>query len=513
MLPGAQVKYVRTEAVVAAHLKKTFKIYEVAEQAVISVTRNADISMDEEKFDEDNPDFLNYMAKLLRKREKLAPVRLEVQGKAQRLAKQLAASLRLDMRQVYFSECPLKLNYAYMLEKCPPQMYYAPYAPVYPEYLNREIPIHEQVRQRDVLLFYPYQSMQPFLDLLKQSASDPAVISIKITIYRLARNSAIAKALCEAAENGKEVTVLMELRARFDEQNNIDWSRELEEAGCRIIYGPEGRKCHAKICLITRREKSGISYITQIGTGNYNEKTSTLYTDFCMMTADSGVARDAVAFFENMMIGYLLGDYEALLVAPNAMKNRLIAMIDEEIEKGDQGRIIIKANSVTERELIDKLSEASCAGVKVDLIIRGICCIVPGVPGKTENIAVTSIVGRFLEHSRIYSFGKGAERKLYLSSADIMTRNQLRRVEVACPVQSREIRGMLSEYLDRLLMDNTKAWKLQPDGAYIKSRPGEEDPLTVQGHYLDHPLKLQASAVVKRTFRDRLMEKLHFGKR
>ncbi len=508
MLPGAQIKYVRTEAVVAAHLKKTFKIYDVVEQAVISVTRNADISMDEEKFDEDNPDFLNYMAKLLRKREKLAPVRLELQGKAPRLAKQLAASLKLDMRQVYTCECPLKLNYAYMLDKCPPQMYYPPYSPVYPDYLNRDRPIHEQVRQRDVLLFYPYQSIQPFLDLLKQSASDPAVVSIKITIYRLANNSAIAKALCEAAENGKEVTVLMELRARFDEQNNIEWSRELEEAGCRIIYGPEGRKCHAKICLITRREKSGISYITQIGTGNYNEKTSTLYTDFCMMTADPMIARDAIAFFENMLIGYLMGDYEKLLVAPNAMKDRLIRMIDQETAKGPEGRIIIKANSVTERDLIDKLSQASCAGVKIDLIIRGICCIVPGVPGKTENITVTSIVGRFLEHSRIYSFGKGTEKKIYLSSADIMTRNQIRRVEVACPVQSAEIRQMLSEYLDRVLSDNTKAWKLQSDGTYLECVPGEEDPLTVQGYYLDHPLRLTPSATPKKTFRDRLLNRL-----
>ena len=509
MLPGGQVKYVRTEAVVAAHLKKTFKIYEVAEQAVISVTRNADISMDEEKFDEDNPDFLNYMAKLLRKREKLAPVRLELQGHAPRLAKMLEGSLKLDARQVYSCECPLKLSYAYLLDKCPANMYYPPYAPVYPEYLNRDQPIFEQVRQRDVLLFYPYQSMQPFLDLLKQSASDPSVVSIKITIYRLARNSAIAKALCEAAENGKEVTVMMELRARFDEQNNIEWSREMEEAGCRIIYGPEGMKCHAKICLITRRERSGLSYVTQIGTGNYNEKTSTLYTDFCMMTADAAVAQDAMAFFENMLIGYLFGDYDRMLVAPNAMKDRLMALIDGEIARGEQGRIIIKANSVTERDLIDKLSEASCAGVKIDLIIRGICCILPGVPGKTENITVTSIVGRFLEHSRIYCFGTGGERRLYLSSADIMTRNQTRRVEVACPVSSPELKDMLSAYLERILQDNTKAWRLQSDGNYLRAQPGEAEPLSVQSYYLDHPLQLQASAAVRKTFGQRMRGWIH----
>ncbi len=504
MLPGGQVKFVRTESVVAAHIKKTFKIYAVEEQAVVSVTRNADISMDEEKFDEDNPDFLNYMSKLLRKRDRLAPVRLEVQGKAPRLTRSLCTSLKLEPHQVFTCECPLKLEYAYQLDKCPAMMYNPPYQPVYPDYLDRDQPIYEQVRQRDVLLFYPYQSMQPFIDLLRQSASDPNVISIKITIYRLARNSAIAKALCDAAEKGKEVTVLMELRARFDEQNNIEWARELEQAGCRILYGPDGYKCHAKVCLITRRERSGLSYVTQIGTGNYNEKTSTLYTDFCMMTANPSIARDAVAFFENMLIGYLYGDYEELLVAPNAMKNRLMRLIDEEIARGDRGRIVIKANSITERDLIDKLSEASCAGVKIDLIIRGICCIVPGVPGHTDNISVTSIVGRFLEHSRIYCFGEGDLRRCYLSSADLMTRNQTRRVEVACPVHSPELKEVLSEYLDRLLADNTKAWRLGSDGNYTDVTPGDDPPQNAQAYYMDHPLELAHSIRPRRSLRDRL---------
>ena len=504
MLPGTPLRFVRTESVVAANLKKIFKIYNVEESAVIAVTRNADISFDEEKFDDGHPDFLNYMSKLLRKRERLAPVRLEIEGNAPHLAKMMMGFLKLDARQIYTCASPLKLNYAYMLENCGPELYYRPYAPVWPEYLNRTQPIREQIQQRDILLFYPYQSIQPFLDLLKQSAKDPEVTSIKITIYRLARNSAIAKALCEAAENGKEVTVLMELRARFDEQNNIDWSRELEEAGCRIIYGPENCKCHAKVCLITRREKNGFSYITQIGTGNYNEKTSTLYTDFCMMTADPVVAQDAQALFENMLIGNLFGEYEKLLVAPNSMKNRLIDMIDAEIAKGERGRIIIKANSVTERELMDKLSEASCAGVKVDLIIRGICCIVPGIPGKTENITVTSIVGRFLEHSRIYCFGTGSERKLFLSSADIMTRNQNRRVEVGCPVMSAEIGEMLSGYLDRLITDNLKARRLQPDGDYLHVEAGENAPLSVQNYYMENPVRLKESVIPKRSLMERL---------
>ncbi len=510
MLPGAPMRFVRTESVVEGHLKKIFKIYAVEEEAVVSVTRNADISMDEEKFDEDNPDFLSYMARLLRKRDRLAPVRLELQGNAPRLAKMLAGSLKLDASQVFSCACPLKLNFAYALDKCPPEMYNQPYTPVWPAYLDRGRPMREQIQQRDVMLFYPYQSIQPFLDLMKQSASDPNVVSIKITIYRLARNSAIAKSLCEAAENGKEVTVLMELRARFDEQNNIEWSRELEEAGCRIIYGPEHCKCHAKICLITRREKNGFSYITQIGTGNYNEKTSTLYTDFCMMTADVDIAQDAVTFFQNMLIGSLDGDYEKLLVAPNSLKNRLMIMIDEEIAKGDKGRIIIKANSVTERDLIDKLSEASCAGVKINLIIRGICCLLAGVPGRTENITVTSIVGRFLEHSRIYCFGEDEERRMYMSSADIMTRNQTRRVEIACPVNSPEIKRMLSEYLEMLIADNTKARKLQADGNYLAQEPAGAPPVNVQSYYMEHPVALSATESARRPLAMRFIEKIKF---
>ncbi len=504
-LPGEPFRYVRTEDVLAAHLKKIFKIYEVEESAVISVTRNADISLDEEKFDEENPDFLNYMSKLLRKRDRLAPVRLEVQGTAPRLTKMLTGSLKLEGKQVYSCASPLKLNYAYALDNCAPELYYPPYAPVWPEYLDRSQPMRTQIQQRDVLLFYPYQSMQPFLDLLRESASDPQVLSIKITIYRLAHNSAIAKYLIEAAENGKEVTVMMELRARFDEQNNIDWAREMEEAGCRIIYGPENCKCHAKICLITRKERSGFSYVTQIGTGNYNEKTSTLYTDFCMMTADPAVAQDAVSFFQNILIGSLDGDYDKLFVAPNAMKNRLMDLIDGEIAKGTAGRIIIKCNSVTERDLMDKLAQASCAGVQIDLIVRGICCLIPGITGRTENIRVTSIVGRFLEHSRIYCFGERDAMKCYLSSADLMTRNQTRRVEIAAPVSSPELKGALWDYLNRILADNMKARRLLSDGNYMAIQPeSDAEPVDVQAWYMEHPLELAHTAAVKPSFRDRL---------
>ena len=306
--------------------------------------------------------------------------------------------------------------------------------------------------------------------------------------------------------------MLMELRARFDEQNNIDWTMELEEAGCRIIYGPENLKCHAKLCLITRRERGGLGYIAQIGTGNYNEKTSTLYTDFCMMTADPAITRDAVNFFENMLIGNSAGEYTKLLVAPFAMKNRIMEMIDEQIARGADGRIRIKANSVTDRQLIDKLSEASCAGVRIDLIIRGICCIVPGVPGKTENITVTSVVGRFLEHSRIYAFGEGLEMKLYLSSADFMTRNQDRRVEVGGPVRSPELKQFLEAYLNLLLADNPRAWRQHSDGIYTRLTPGEAEPIDVQAWYMTHPIEFAKSQATRDTLHTRIRRWWSFRK-
>ena len=317
----------------------------------------------------------------------------------------LREMLKLESNQCYTCTCPLKTGYAYLLNDCDRSLYNLPHQPAWPSGLHREVSIWNQIQEKDLLLFYPYHSMEPFLQLLRETAADPQVQSIRITIYRLAKKSAVAKALCQAAENGKDVTVVVELRARFDEKNNIDWAQELEESGCKIIYGPDGFKCHSKLCLITRKESRGLQYITQIGTGNYNEKTASLYTDFSLMTSDPVIAEDAVSFFENMLVGNLRASHEKLLAAPAGMKPGIMKAIDREIEKGSQGRIIIKANAVTERELIDKLMEASCAGVRIDLIIRGICCLIPGIPGKTENIIVTSIVGRFLEHSRIYSRG------------------------------------------------------------------------------------------------------------
>lgn len=485
-LPGRATEFVRTEDIILSHMRKIFKIYKLEEKAVVAVTRNADFSYDE-KFDDDTADYRKSMAKLLKIRDKLSPVRLEMQGNAPALKELLLKMIKLPEAQCYISACPLSLNYAYMLNGCDKSLYYKPHHPAWPDFLDRSIPMWDQIQSRDVLLFYPYHTMEPFISLLRDAAYDPKVQSIKITIYRLAKNSAIAKYLCTAAEHGKDVTVLMELRARFDEKNNIDWAEELEDSGCKIIYGLDGFKCHSKICLITRRSQNGFSYVTQIGTGNYNEKTSALYTDFSLMTRSRDIAEDAISFFENMLIGNVYGTYKNLLVAPHSLKSSILRAIDGEIAKGKSGRIIIKANAITERELIDKLMEASCAGVKTDLIIRGICCLIPGIPGKTENITVTSIVGRFLEHSRIYSFGTNGTRQIYISSADIMTRNQVRRVEIACPVEDPEIRQFLADYLELLLADNTKARRLQADGNYIRVRSENDSPLSAQQYYLDNP--------------------------
>ncbi len=485
-LPGEDTHFIRMENVIAENMSKIFKKSTIIEQAVICVTRNADISFEDEKYDEDHPDFRTQVSKLLKQRDRLNPVRLELNGVAPLLEAELCGRLGLTDAQCYHSRCPLVMGWAYMLNDCGEWLYHVPHIPPQPDYIVGGVPLREQVSQRDILLFYPYHSMSPFLELLRTSADDPAVLSIKITIYRLAKNSAVARFLCMAAENGKDVTVLMELRARFDEQGNIEWAKILEEAGCKVIYGPENFKCHSKICLITRSDKGALSHIVQLGTGNYNEKTSELYTDFSVISADRVLCEDAVNFFQNMLIADLYGNYNKLLVAPVGLKGRIMELIDREIGKGPAGRIIIKANSVTERELIDKLSEASCAGVRVDLIIRGICCIKAGVPDKTENIRVTSVVGRFLEHSRIYMFGDDEQRRVFISSADIMTRNQERRVEIACPIESGELIDWFAEHLDFFLRDNVKARRMRPDGSYEKVRRTGVV-VDVQNHYLSNP--------------------------
>jgi polyphosphate kinase len=326
--------------------------------------------------------------------------------------------------------------------------------------------------------------MEPFLRMIREASEDSSVVSIKITIYRLAQRAKLVEYLCAAAENGKEVVVLIELRARFDEQNNIDWSERLEEAGCRLIYGIGEYKVHSKVCLITRKVFGDYMYITQVGTGNYNEKTTELYTDFSLITANQEIGRDVANFFKNMTISNLRGEYKHLMVAPYSMKSRIIELIEEETAKKEDGRIGMKVNSVTDLDIIQKLREASRAGVKIEMLVRGICCILPGVPGETDNIHITSVVGRFLEHSRIFRFGVGSEQKLFLSSADIMTRNMERRVEIACPIYSEPVRDKINEMFDSLFYDTEKARIMQPDGTYRK-KPEKLNRINIQELFID----------------------------
>ena len=478
------LRYLLTEQVVLAYADTLFENYQVEEKCVVSVTRNADISPEDEDYDV-GEDFRAHMQKVLKKRARLAPVRLEIQGGASpELQQYLCQRLNLTDAQVFHAKGPLNMGYVYSLENKLPQesaaaLCYPPYTPQWPAGLAKGEKLIPQVLRRDALLFYPYQSMEPFLQLVREAANDPAVLSIKITIYRLASTAKLVEYLAAAAENGKDVTVLMELRARFDEQNNIAWAQRLEEAGCTILYGFEGYKVHSKICLITRREKGRIQYITQIGTGNYNEKTAKLYTDFCLMTASPAIGADGAVFFQNMATSNLNGEYHQLLVAPHGLKNRLLDLMDGEIEKARQGkpaRIFVKVNSVTDRELIDKLAQASQAGVPVTMNVRGICCLRPGVPGLTDHIKVFSIVGRYLEHPRIYSFGVGEETRIYIGSADLMTRNTERRVEIACPVLDPAVRRQIRHYVELYCSDNEKARVLQPDGSYTRVERPEGAP-------------------------------------
>ncbi|MBU5626943.1 polyphosphate kinase 1 [Oscillibacter sp. MSJ-2] len=481
-LPGADVRYVFTEDIILSQVEKIFKSYDVEEKTVFCITRNADITPNDENFEVDE-DFRNKMKKLLRQRTKLAAVRLELScGVSGQFLQYFCEKLLLSREQVYVTHSPMKLSFAFSLPDHVDSLVRRNL--VYPDFApQRTLPAGESVLRQaakgDLLLSYPFESMEPFLQLLREASRDDSVISIKISIYRLASRAKLVEYLCAAAENGKDVTVLIELRARFDEQNNIDWSQRLEEAGCRILYGFDAYKVHSKVCLITRKERSGISYVTQIGTGNYNEKTAAQYTDLSYITANLDIGNDANEFFKNMAIGNLRGNYQHLLVAPYAMKDRLIELIDGEIRKGSQGRIFLKLNSITDLDLIQKLREASRSGVRIEMIVRGICCILPGVAGETENIQVTSIVGRYLEHSRIYLFGSGEDEKMYLSSADFMTRNMDRRVEVGCPVYSRSAREKIHRLIEAQRLDNVKARRMGSDGIY-RPVPGSHAPLNSQ---------------------------------
>ena len=487
------LRYVLIEQLVLEYVGDIFDQYAVESKAVISVTRNADISPEDEDYDV-NDDYRQHMRKVLKKRSRLAPVRLEVQGNASdALVSHLLDRLHLSREQAFHSKSPLAMGYVYSLEGQLPgesraALCYEPFTPKFPMGLSRSEKILPQVLRHDALLFYPFHSMDPFLQLIREAANDPNVLSIKITIYRLASKAKLIEYLAAAAENGKDVSVLMELRARFDEQNNISWAERLEDAGCTVQYGFEGVKVHSKICLITRRERGNIQHITQVGTGNYNEKTAKLYTDLCLITSNPAIGADAATFFQNMSTSNLEGEYRHLLVAPNGLKNRLVSLIDGEIAKAKAGKpahIFIKCNSVTDRDLIDKFSEASQAGVDIVLNVRGICCLRPGVPGKTDRIRVFSIVGRYLEHPRIFAFGVGKEARLYIGSADLMTRNTERRVEIACPVLDEGIRRQIAHYVDVLCRDNVKARLMGSDGHYFPVPDRGEAPLDAQAAFME----------------------------
>ena len=478
LLPGHDIRYIRMEKILMEYLEIIFDKYEVSDKNYICVTRNGDVSPDDEALDI-NEDFRNLMKKTLSKRRKMAVVRLETANPlTENMERYFCDRFCITPKQIFRTKMPMKLSYIFSVaEKVPEHMrrtlIYEPFVPQKSAMVDEEISMIRQIRKKDILLSYPYESMEPFLKLLKEASTDPSVVTIKITIYRLSKKARLVEYLCAAAENGKEVTVLIELRARFDEQNNIDGSERLEDAGCRVIYGFENYKVHSKICLITCKTRNGYQYITQIGTGNYNEKTAAMYTDVCLMTADREIGQDGVTFFQNMCMGNLGGSYRHLLVSPYSLKKKVLELIEEETRKGENGRIIMKMNSVTDVDFIEQISRASRAGVEVDLLVRGICCIRPGVEGYTDHVRVTSIVGRFLEHPRIFSFGRGSAQKLYIGSADMMTRNTEKRVEVACPVYDEDLRARLNHMLQVMLEDNVKARVLDAAGTYLKKGQGE----------------------------------------
>lgn len=470
-VPGMPGTYMLAEELILHFAPVVFKGYKIKSKSLLRITRNADIDADA-LYDEDL-DYREFMAGLIKQRKKLAPIRLELSRDMDKKGiAVLCEYLELDENHVFMSSTPLDLSFVFQIQdllRKNPELYFPKRTPQKSDQFQDGKSIIAQIKEEDKLLSYPYESIRPFLHLLTEAAEDPDVISIKMTLYRVAKQSKVVEALIEAAENGKEVVVLVELRARFDEENNIEWSRRLEDAGCQVIYGLDGYKVHSKLCLITRKNAGQVEYITQIGTGNYNEKTSRLYTDLSLMTSNVEIGLEASNVFQALSKGEVVEHTRHLLVAPKCLQNKVLDMLDEEIahaRNGEEAYAGFKLNSLTDKKIIDKLIEASEAGVKIDMIIRGICCLIPGVEGKTENIRIISIVGRFLEHSRIYIFGSKERRKYYIASADFMTRNTVRRVEVAAPVYNDKLKTKLQEMFDVMLSDNQKARKLEADGNY-----------------------------------------------
>lgn len=495
-LPGTG-KFLLIEELIRRYAKQVFSNFEIISKCVFRVTRNADIEIDEGLFDHD-VDFRDVMSKLVKKRKKLQPVRLEFQGSPDsETVSVLTKILDVSDNFVFKQTSPLSMGFISVLEKRlekQPELFFEPLVPQRSGAILPDVPLIEQIKQHDILLNYPYENINHFINLLEEAAVDPDVSSIKITLYRVARDSKIINALNKAAENGKDVLALVELRARFDEENNIGWSKQLEEAGVTVIYGLEELKVHSKLLLITLRDGNNVRYITQVGTGNYNERTSRLYTDLTLMTSDEDFGADASVVFNALMVGSTVESTNRLLVAPKGLKSRIVSFIDNEITYGRDGYIGIKINSLTDRDLIEKLAEASRAGVTVELIVRGICCLIPGVEGATENIRVISIVGRFLEHSRIYIFGRGDRRRVYISSADFMTRNTERRVEVAAPILDTSLADRVCDIFSTMLADNVKARELGADGKYVRVSSAGKIPLNSQLYFYDEAYKTAAAS-------------------
>lgn len=502
--PTGTYSYILLEDVILACLDSCFGSYKPLDRALIRVTRNADIDPDGEGVEEEE-DYRQHMKRILKKRLRLQPVVLAVSGSLEKATlKTIRKALELSRRSVFTCDIPLDLGYVFGIEGKIPEhlrneLLFTPFKPQPNPTIDMTRSIREQVLQHDKLLFYPYEAMNPFLDLVHEAAYDPECISLRITLYRVAKQSRLCESLIDAAENGKEVTVLMELRARFDEQNNIEWAERLEEAGCTVIYGSEGFKCHSKICQLTYREGMALTRLTLLGTGNFNEKTAKLYSDFMLMTAHPGIGEDANLFFRNLSLGNLRGDYRFLGVAPVGLKPLIMRGLDREIQRalaGEPARVFFKLNSLTDREVIDKIAEASCAGVRVDMIIRGISCLKPNIAGKTENVHVRSIVGRFLEHARVYAFGVDSDM-IYLSSADMMTRNTEHRVEIAFPVLDPTCRALVHEYMGVQLRDNVKARSLTSDGTWVPvERKEGEKPFNSQEFLLERAYRNAESAAV-----------------
>ena len=483
-VPGQDGTYMLSEELILHFIPKAFPGYFVKAKSLIRVTRNADIDADA-LYDEDL-DYREFMVEVIKKRKRLAPVRLELSRELDGdIVDTLCDYLGVNKKYVFRGECPLDLSFVFQIQdmlRNIPELFYEKRVPQKSAQFQSEMPILQQIEEKDKLLSYPFESIRPFLNMLREAANDDSVVSIKMTLYRVARQSKVVEALIEAAENGKEVLVLVELKARFDEENNIEWSRRLENAGCHVIYGLDGYKVHSKLCLITRKKEGQIEYITQIGTGNYNEKTARLYTDLSVMTCNPQIGQEAAAVFQALAMGEVVEETETLLVAPKCLQNQVLDMIDEEIahaRNGEPAYVGVKINSLTDKRIMDRLIDASQAGVKIEMVVRGICCLVPGVEGMTENIRIISIVGRFLEHSRIYIFGTGEREKIYIASADFMTRNTIRRVEVAAPILDGDLKKRLKEMFHAMLNDNQQARELLNTGEYVRIR-NDKTPLNSQ---------------------------------